>query len=67
MIQILYSELLSSCGISFLDEKYLDSILDIIEGHILTGIARLVNASTLIVCIAIGLFLAMLILGLEKL
>ncbi len=45
----------------------INSILDIIEGHILTGIARLVNASTLIVCIAIGLFLAMLILGLEKL
>ncbi len=45
----------------------INSILDIIEGHILTGIARLVNASSLIVCIAIGLFTAMLILGLEKL
>lgn len=45
----------------------INSILDIIEGHILTGIARLVNASSLIVCIAIGLFTTMLILGLEKL
>ncbi len=45
----------------------INSILDIIEGHILTGIARLVNATSLIVCIALGLFTAMLILGLEKL
>jgi len=45
----------------------INSMLDIIEGHILTGIARLVNASSLIVCITIGLFATMLILGLEKL
>jgi uncharacterized membrane protein YjjP (DUF1212 family) len=45
----------------------INSILDIIQGHILTGTARLVNASSLIVCIAIGLFASMLILGLEKL
>ena len=45
----------------------INSILDIIEGHVLTGIARLVNASSLIVCIALGLFASMLILGLEKL
>ena len=45
----------------------INSMLDIIEGHILTGIARLVNAFSLIVCIAIGLFASMLILGLEKL
>lgn len=45
----------------------INSILDIIEGHVLTGIARLVNASSLIVCIALGLFVSMLILGLEKL
>jgi uncharacterized membrane protein YjjP (DUF1212 family) len=45
----------------------INSILDIIEGHVLTGITRLVNASSLIVCIAIGLFTSMLILGLEKL
>jgi len=45
----------------------INSMLDIIEGHILTGIARLINASSLIVCIAIGLFSSMLLLGLEKL
>ena len=45
----------------------INSILDIIEGHILTGTARLVNATSLIVCIAAGLFASMLILGLEKL
>lgn len=45
----------------------INSVLDIIEGHILTGIARLVNASSLIVCTAIGLFTAMLLLGLDKL
>jgi len=45
----------------------INSILDILEGHILTGIARLVNATILIVCIAIGLFTSMLLLGLEKL
>jgi uncharacterized membrane protein YjjP (DUF1212 family) len=45
----------------------INSVLDIIEGHILTGLARLVNATSLIVCIAIGLFVSMLILGLTKL
>jgi len=45
----------------------INSILDILQGHILTGIARLVNATSLIVCIAIGLFTSMLILGIEKL
>jgi uncharacterized membrane protein YjjP (DUF1212 family) len=45
----------------------INSILDILEGHILTGIARLVNATILIVCISIGLFTSMLLLGLEKL
>lgn len=45
----------------------INSLLDLIQGHILTGISRLVNASSLIVCIAVGLFTSMLILGLEKL
>jgi uncharacterized membrane protein YjjP (DUF1212 family) len=45
----------------------INSILDIIQGHVLTGTARLVNACSLIVCLAIGLFGSMLILGLEKL
>jgi uncharacterized membrane protein YjjP (DUF1212 family) len=45
----------------------INSVLDIIEGHVLTGIARLVNASSLIICTAIGLFTALLLLGLDKL
>lgn len=45
----------------------INSILDIVQGHILIGTARLVNAFSLIVCVAIGLFASMLILGLEKL
>lgn len=45
----------------------INSVLDLIEGHILMGITRFVNAASLIVCIAIGLFTTMLILGLEKL
>jgi uncharacterized membrane protein YjjP (DUF1212 family) len=45
----------------------INSVLDLIEGHILIGISRFVNAASLIVCIAIGLFASMLILGLEKL
>lgn len=45
----------------------INSILDIIQGHILTGISRLVNAISLIVCIALGLYCSMLILGLENL
>lgn len=47
--------------------QLINSVLDIIEGHILTGIARLVNASSLMICTAIGLFTAMLLLGLGKL
>jgi uncharacterized membrane protein YjjP (DUF1212 family) len=45
----------------------INSVLDLIEGHILIGITRFVNAASLIVCIALGLFTTMLILGLEKL
>lgn len=45
----------------------INSVLDLIEGHILIGITRFVSAASLIVCIAIGLFTTMLILGLEKL
>jgi len=45
----------------------INSVLDIIEGHVLTGIARLVNASSLIACTALGLFTALILLGLDKL
>ena len=33
----------------------INGVIDIVEGYILTGFARLVQASLLIVCIAIGL------------
>ena len=36
---------------------------DILDGHALMGIARAVQASVLIVCIAIGLSLTMMLLG----
>jgi len=45
----------------------INSILDIIQGHVLTGISRLVNATALIVCIALGMFASMLIFGLQNL
>jgi uncharacterized membrane protein YjjP (DUF1212 family) len=45
----------------------LNSITDIIEGHVLTGTSRAVNTCTTIFCIALGLLLSMLTLGLDKL
>lgn len=33
----------------------INGVIDIVEGYILTGFARLVNALMLIICIAIGL------------
>ena len=33
----------------------INGVIDIVEGYILTGFARLVNAVMLIICIAIGL------------
>jgi len=45
----------------------LNSITDIIEGHVLTGTSRAVNAGALIVCISLGLLLTMLTLGLDRL
>ena len=32
-----------------------DGVIDIVEGHVLIGVSRLVNAMLLIVCIAVGL------------
>jgi uncharacterized membrane protein YjjP (DUF1212 family) len=45
----------------------LNSITDIIEGHVLTGTSRAVNAGAIIVCISIGFLLTMLTLGLDRL
>ncbi len=45
----------------------INSLMDILEGHVLTGISRFVNASILIVSLSIGFFASLLILGLETL
>ncbi len=45
----------------------INSIMDILEGHILVGITRFVNASILIVSITIGFMFSLFILGFEKL
>ena len=46
---------------------FLNAFTDIIEGHVLTGTSRTVNAAALMVCVSLGLLLTMLSLGLEKL
>ncbi len=43
--------------------QLINSILDLIEGHVLMGISRSVNAISLIVCISLGLSATLLILG----
>lgn len=45
----------------------INSLLDILEGHVLAGTSRLINAANLIICIAIGFFLTIQILGIDKL
>lgn len=45
----------------------INSTLDVLDGHILMGFARLVHASILIVCIALGLSATMLVLGVDAL
>ncbi len=39
----------------------INSVIDIVEGHTITGFSRLVNASLIIVCIAIGMSITLLI------
>lgn len=43
----------------------INSILDILEGHVLVGFSRAINATILIICIALGLSVTLLILGKE--
>ena len=45
----------------------INSILDILEGHVLVGWSRAINAFILIICIALGLSMTLLILGKEVL
>lgn len=43
----------------------INSIIDILEGHVLVGWSRVINAFILIICIALGLSMTLLILGKE--
>lgn len=45
----------------------INGIMDIVDGHVLAGVSRLVNASMLIICIALGLSFALLITGITVL
>ena len=41
----------------------INGIIDIIEGHVLAGTARLINAFLLIICIAFGMAITLLMMG----
>ncbi len=45
----------------------INGVLDIIEGHALAGVSRLINAALLIICLAIGLSLTLLLIGVNAL
>ncbi len=45
----------------------INGIIDIIEGHVLAGVSRLMNAALLIICLSIGLSLTLLMLGVNTL
>lgn len=45
----------------------INGIIDMLEGYVLAGTSRMINACMLIVCIAMGLSLSLLILGIDKL
>lgn len=45
----------------------INSIMDIIDGHVLAGTSRFINACILIICIAIGLSMTLLITGISTL
>jgi len=43
----------------------INGVMDIIDGHVLAGFSRLVNACMLIICIALGLSFTLLITGIS--
>ena len=45
----------------------INAMLDILDGHVLMGVSRLIQASTLIICIALGLATTMLLMGVDSL
>jgi uncharacterized membrane protein YjjP (DUF1212 family) len=40
----------------------INGVIDIVEGHVLTGFARLVEATLLIICIAVGLSITLMLI-----
>lgn len=45
----------------------INSVMDIIDGHVLAGFSRFCNACILIICIAIGLYSTLLLIGINSL
>jgi uncharacterized membrane protein YjjP (DUF1212 family) len=45
----------------------INGIMDIIDSHVLAGISRLINAALLIICLAVGLSAAILLIGVQTL
>lgn len=45
----------------------LNALIEILEGHVLNGIEKLIHSCTIIVCIALGLLFTLVILGIENL
>ncbi len=45
----------------------INGVMDIIDGHVLAGTSRLINAALLIICIAMGLSATLFVIGIETL
>lgn len=45
----------------------INAVIDILDGHVLSGVSRFINACLLIICIAIGLSITLLLLGVNTL
>lgn len=45
----------------------INAVIDVLDGHVLAGTSRFINASLLIICIAIGLSITFLFLGVNSL
>ena len=45
----------------------MNGVIDVLEGHVLAGVSRLITATVSIVCITIGLSISLLLLGISEL
>lgn len=45
--------------------QLINAVMDLLDGHILNGVQRGIQAGMLIICIALGLTLTMLIVGIQ--